>query len=110
MKRGAVLLALASLVLIKANGYVNMRTGVYGNSFVFMVSVIMMMIGLLFICQMLNEKFRIPRYVISIGQDGIVYTCLNQTVIYPLKYLVQCFSIPPIISKPLTLIITMAVL
>lgn len=107
---GGVIPVSAALVLIRVNGYVNMRTGNYGNGFLFWISVALMLTGMLVICKILCSKLRLPEYFLSIGRDGIIYTCLNQTVIFSLKWFVIRYHIPPIVSKPGVLVITMGIL
>ena len=99
-----------ALVLIRLNGYVNMRTGNYGNILLFWISVTLMLTALLVICKVLTRSFHLPEYLFSIGRDGIIYTCLNQTVIFALKWLVIRYNIPPIVSKPAVLLATMTIL
>lgn len=91
-----ILMLIIHFFLIKETGYVNMRTGTYPNTLMFIINPLLSFIVYANIAtQMLKLKiFSIPnKLIITLGRESIVPLCLNQIIILCLnKLCVSLFS------------------
>ena len=108
-------MVIISSILIFINGYVNLRLGKYGIIPLFWINSILTIIGGWNLCRITgsNVKFstdRIYNYLTTIGQDSIIYLCLNQLVIYAVYEFLSILNASSLISKILMFFIVMLLL
>ena len=84
----SLLIAVISSALIMVNGYVNLRTGKYGNWILFWINSVGMTIALWNIARYIDflmirfKMSKILNWIHNIGHDSIVFLCVNQFAIY----------------------------
>lgn len=69
-------------ILTYANGYVNVRQGIYSNIYLYLITASLMTWGLYILSKYVshNKNF-IIRELIYIGRNSLVYVCLNQLLL-----------------------------
>ena len=97
-------------ILIFVNGYVNLRTCSYGFIPLFYFNSIGIIIGFWNLCRIvdshISEKTWLYQRVISIGENSILYLCLNQVVIIIIRKCCSILGLDGIASSNIILIIT----
>ncbi len=107
-----LILSIITTVLIFANGYINMRAGTYAIIPLFWVNAVLATVIGINIAKYV-ERFtprKVCKILSSIGQNSIVYLCLNQIVILVVTKMVGIVVSSAIISKLMILIISMILL
>ncbi len=108
--------AVASVLLIRCNSYVNMRLGQYGVIPLFWANVVLASYVVMLVSRQLDLllKGRIKKYVTDIGRYSIVYLCLNQIVIKCVAafngHFISGHGMILLVRQVLTLIVTMFIL
>ena len=107
-----IVLLIGTIVLIFLNGNVNMRLGQYSIVPLFWINAILATVVGINLCKILEEKnFKFGLKRLSyIGQNSIVYVCLNQLTIIFVTCLIGKHILPKIIYKIIVLVITMILL
>lgn len=112
LKPGAItLLAIISLVGVYLNTPVNMRTAEYGNIILFWITGIGLSIVIWNISQLIcNSKIgssKVVKMLGYIGENSIVFLCLNRLVIAIVSRFVRVFGLSWLASKCLVFISSM---
>ncbi len=78
--------------MIFLNGYVNMRISEYSNILLFIINAVVATIGYMKLSCFL-EKFKFAKVFEFIGENSIIYLCLNQILIFILAKLLVYFKV-----------------
>ncbi len=108
-----IVLGVISVILIFMNGYINMRTGTYAIIPLFWINAMLSIIVGINFARLLYQYIQnnyIGKWLTGMGRDSIVYVCLNQVVILIVKRCLDVIGLSPLLSKNVTLIITLLVL
>lgn len=108
-----ILLGIITAILIRINGYINMRTGSYAIIPLFWVNAMLSIIVGINLARLVYpyiQNNHIGNWLTSIGRNSIVYVCLNQIVIRIVNNIVNVAKFPIMFSKTVILIITLLVL
>ena len=104
-------------ILIMVSPGINMRTGQYGLFFPFWINAFGAIVAGWNLSRYINQtlqhgivKKTISDWMKGIGENSIVYLCLNQTVILAVTMILNITGIERHAARILTLILTMAVL
>ena len=79
-----LILTFSNVFLVFTNGYVNMRTEVYSNTFLFYLNSVcssIVLINYAIILEKILKNNCISKFFQNIGRNSIVFVCLNQLVI-----------------------------
>ncbi len=107
------LLALLVVYGIFLNGYINMREGIYAIIPLFWLNAIGAIIVGMNYSKLIYSWIKgtlVCKWLIGIGQNSIVFVCLNQVVILVIRKLFDYVVVPLFISKICILIISLGVL
>lgn len=97
-------------LVAQINITVNMRTSTYGNCFLFYVSSIMICIGLLNFSKWIDKKMKI-KFLLTIGENSIIFVCANQLVIYAIGFICNRIGIyDGLLFKSLFFLLTILIL
>lgn len=96
-------------VLIFVNGYINMREGKYAFIPLFWINALLSVFLGISISKLICKTGK-TEWLKSIGQNSIIYVCLNQIVIRVLFKVFSYTQIPTILSHLLILALSMSVL
>ena len=106
-----------NLLLTMNNTTINMRTGKYGNVFIFwIISTAAIIIGISIshlvsdIAKKNEHLNRIAELIVQIGQNGIIYVCINQLVITILNRILLRFIYRDTLYNILIVIMTFTIL
>ena len=106
-------LGIVTAVLVFFNGYINMRAETYAIIPLFWINAILCVIVGVNLSKLIYKFVKnsiVEKWLVGIGQDSIVYVCLNQVVIMFVKKAIQMLKLPIYLSLFLTLGVVMAVL
>ncbi len=101
-------------ILIFMNGYVNLRTASYGNVPLFWLNSFTTILALWNLCRTADGLFsHVPslhKFVLTIGQDSIIYLGFNQLAILYLSPLVVRMNLPLILQNTIILFLVLIIL
>ena len=108
-----IILGAVTTISIFANGYTNMRLGLYSIIPLFWINAMLSIIVGINFAKLIYPHIQnnpIGKLLICIGRDSIVYVCLNEIVILIIKEGLNIVGVYGVISKVLTLIIALVAL
>lgn len=97
-------------VLIFANGYINMREGLYAFLPLFWLNALGAIFEGISAAKLIEQwigAFPVGKWLKSVGKDSIVYVCLNQFVIFEITKVVPASNL---VSQTAVLVLSMACL
>ena len=108
-----LILAVATVLLIFQNGYINMREETYDGVLLFWINTVLaVIIGINFsklIYRLIHDTY-ICKWLCSIGRDSIVYVCLNQLVIMLIMNYISTILESWLLSRIIVLCLSLLIL
>lgn len=102
-----VIIISLSYIAISQAGYMNMRTGMYSNSFLFWIDAAGITLALINVVKTIENicgESLLKKYACSVGKNSIVYVCFNQLIIMIVLHLDRGLSIDSYIKNIVVLI------
>lgn len=107
------LLGIMTTILIFINGYINMRTETYAVIPLFWVNASLAVIVGVNLSKLLYKYIQnsiVGKWLVSIGEESIIYVCLNQVVIIVVRKATQMLNMSVYLSSVFILVISMSCL